>query len=105
MSKKTLLLILLAVLLFPAVSLAFGELPIQNGPTINSLISSVLNVVWVVFAAIAVIMFVMSGILFLTSHGEPAKITTAKQAVIWGVAGVVVGIIAFSIVQIVDNII
>jgi hypothetical protein len=57
-----------------------------------------------IFGAVAVISFVIAGILFLTANGEPEKIKTARSAVIWGIAGVVVGILAFSIIAIVISI-
>jgi len=58
--------------------------------------------VWQLAAGLAVIMFIVAGILFITSNGEPGKITTAKQAVIWGIAGIVVATIAFGIVNFVS---
>ena len=103
--QKILFLILLGFLLFPAVSLAFGELPLATGPTITGLIINVVNVVWMVFAALAIIMFIYAGILFLTAQGAPDKITQAKQAALWGVVGVVVMILAFSIFTILGKIV
>jgi len=52
---------------------------------------------------LAVIMFIFAGILFITSNGEPGKINIAKQAVIWGVVGIVVATVAFSIDGIVKS--
>jgi NAD/NADP transhydrogenase beta subunit len=48
-------------------------------------------------------MFIVAGILFLTSMGDPGKLATARAAVIWAVVGVVVAIIAFSIINIVGG--
>ena len=58
-----------------------------------------------IFGGAAVVFFVIAGILFLTAQGDPAKIKTARSAFIWGIAGVVVGIMAFSIVAFVAKII
>ena len=52
---------------------------------------------WVVypfFAGLAVVIFIYAGILFVTSAGDPGKITRAKQAVIIGVIGVFIGVSA-----------
>lgn len=68
--------------------------------SIQSLSIAIANVLWVVFSAIAVICFVFAGILFLTAQGQPEKIKTAKSAFLWGIVGVVVGIIAYSIISI-----
>jgi hypothetical protein len=58
---------------------------------------------WIIFGGIAVIAFVVSGILFLTAGGAPEKVATARNAAIWGIAGVVVGILAYSILAIVGT--
>jgi len=57
-----------------------------------------------IFGGVAVIMFVVAGVLFLSAQGEPEKLKQARAAVIWGVAGVIVGILAFSIIAVVISI-
>lgn len=71
--------------------------------SIQSLSIAIAQVVWLVFTVIAVICFVLAGIMFLTAQGEPDKIKTARAAAIWGVAGVVVAIAAYSIISIVSK--
>ena len=71
--------------------------------SIQSLTVAIVNVVWVVAAGVAVIMFVAAGLLFLTAQGDSAKLKTARAAALWGVAGVVVIILAFSIINIVQT--
>ena len=58
-----------------------------------------------VFGAVAVICFLIAGVLFLTAQGDAEKIKTARSAVIWGFVGVIIGIIAFSIIAIITNLI
>ena len=58
-----------------------------------------------VFAAIAVIMFIWAGVTFLTANGAPEKIQQARTAAMWGVVGVIVMILAYSIFAIATNII
>jgi len=85
--------------------------PINNasgGPgniDIGSLINNILGKLWIVFAGIAVLMFLVAGILFMTANGAAEKIQTARSAFLWGVAGVVIGILAYSIIAIVGSII
>jgi FtsH-binding integral membrane protein len=67
-------------------------------------LEKILNSLWIIFTAIAVIMFVIAGITFLTANGSPEKLTQARSALIWGVVGVVVGIVAYSIITIVSSI-
>lgn len=73
--------------------------------SIEAVVESVKTATWIIFAAVAVICFVIAGILFLTAQGQPEKLKTARSAFIWGVAGVVVGIVAFSIISIVQGVI
>ena len=118
MNKKLLILILLVILILP--SIAFGDwvlnITSNFGPTFSgygsygaysytTILDDILNAVWMVFTAIAVIMFVVAGINFLTANGAPEKLNTARSALIWGTAGVAVAIIAYSIIAIVSGII
>jgi len=109
MIKKILFSFFSAVLFLPAIVSAQLEpyAPADTGAPhitdIASIVHSIENVVALVFGCIAVVMFVFAGVLFLTAQGEPEKIKTARSAFIWGVAGVVVGIIAFSIIAIVSS--
>ena len=55
-------------------------------------------VVWPVFLALVIIMFIWAGILYLTAHGDQTKIATANKALIYAVVGIIVAIVAFSVV-------
>lgn len=70
---------------------------------LNTLINGILGKLWIIFGALAVIMFVYAGILFLTASGAAEKVSAARQAFLWGVVGVVVGIIAYSIITIIGS--
>ncbi|MFA6190395.1 MAG: hypothetical protein WC711_02680 [Candidatus Staskawiczbacteria bacterium] len=104
MNKFTLNSILVTALTLPVVVFALdknyppGEASIQDLP---KLIEQIEILMWMVFGAIAVIMFIVAGILFLTAQGQPEKVQAARSALIWGIAGVVVGILAFSILNII----
>lgn len=92
----------------PCLALAQLEYYAPGAPQvgdIRDIIGSIELLVGFIFGAVAVISFVMAGILFLTSQGQPEKIQHARQAVIWGFVGVVVGIIAFSIIALVAGVI
>jgi len=80
-----------------------------NPPNISTDLVSIGNQIargaWIVFTIIAVLAFIIAGVLFLVSGGDPDKITKARQAFLWGVAGVVVGILAFTIITVVSSVI
>ncbi len=54
--------------------------------------------------ALSVIMIIVAGILFLTSAGNPERITTAKKALIYAIAGIVIALIAGTIVLTIESI-
>lgn len=103
MNKKLIALSTLVALALPAVGLAvtFGGQPPSVALTVPGVLNVVLTIVWWVFIAVVVVLFVAAGILFLTAQGDPTQLATARRAVIWGAAGVLVGILAYSIVSIV----
>lgn len=104
MDKKILFLILLGVLGCPLGFVLAANLG-NYGSNIDliNIIPNIETTVWIIFGAIVIVCFVIAGVLFLTSQGSPEKLKTARSAFIWGVVGVVVGIVAYSILTIVSN--
>ena len=95
------LIYILSMVLIPA--LAKAQHDVNPEDWISEIMTRVATVVWQLFAGLTVVMFVVAGILFVTSNGEPGKITTARNAVIWGVVGIVVATAAFAVVQFVSG--
>lgn len=63
----------------------------------------VINVVVGVIGFVAVVMIVMGGIGFATSQGDAAKVTKARNTILYGVVGLVVALLAFAVVNFVLN--
>jgi len=102
MNKKLITLISTTLLMFPVLAFAFG-VPLPNYPiSISDAIDRIFLFIWPLFIAFAIIMFIVAGFIYLTAHGEPGKVKTAGQAVMWGAVGVGVGVLAFSIPTIVS---
>ena len=104
-SKKYLIsLTLLSALALPVLVAAAttSGMP-SGGATLDGLVTGLKTAAWTIFGAVAVICFVVAGILFLTAAGNPEKVQQARNAFLWGVAGVVVGILAYSIISIVQT--
>jgi uncharacterized membrane protein SirB2 len=105
--KKILLTLLLAsILILPVATMAQigGDVPDLTGMSLTDIGEKIAEAAWIVFTIIAVIAFVIAGVLFLTSAGNAEKIVQARTAFLWGVAGVVVGIMAFGIITIITSI-
>ena len=103
MNKKLIALSSLAALLaLPLVSLAvlIPAEPASLNITVPQLINILFDIFWPVVVAFVIVMFALAGFIFMTAQGDPAKIGTARAAVIWGVVGVIVILLAFSIILI-----
>ena len=96
MKKKLLFLILLGgiVLLLP--NMVFGA-------DLTSILMNIEDLVWNVFVTVVIVMWIVTGVLYLTAMGSPEKLTTAKRALLAAVAGTVIGILAFSAQEIIKN--
>jgi hypothetical protein len=101
------LVILGAVILLPAVALGQINYDVPTGgiSDVPTLIGKILTPVWQVFIGLAVIMFLVAGILFMTAQGAPEKVATARSSALWAIVGMVIGVIAFSITTIISTVI
>ena len=79
--------------------LDISGLPRPTGADDGSIMQTVLNVVFVVTGAIAVLMVVISGIRFITSQGNPNEVAKARNGIILAIVGILVILFAASIVN------
>lgn len=63
------------------------------------LIKTVINVLLFVAGIVAVIVIIIGGIRYVTSSGEAANVKGAKDTILYAVVGLVITILAFSIVN------
>lgn len=87
-----------------AVVYSSGGLPnsIQTA-SLDGIVLAILGILWPIFMGFAVIMFFIAGFELLNAQGDPTKVKDARNAIIWGVAGVAVGLLALTIPIIVRN--
>lgn len=109
MNKKLLIAYTATTLLtLPLIALGFNAGPVPEpiqGLSISGLIDVVFGIIWPIFIAFSIVMFIIAAFLFFTAQGAPDKVAQARQFVIWGVVGIVVAIIAFSIPFVIRNLI
>lgn len=77
----------------PLAANSFGELLLQIADGVGILIGS-----------LGAIMIIVAGILYLTSAGNPERMTTAKKALFYAIAGIAIGISARLIVIVIKQI-
>jgi hypothetical protein len=96
----------LAVLAAPVLGLAINIPPQpvgNNALNVTSIVNSIFGFIWPVIIGIIIILFIIAGFEFITAQGDSAKIGKARQFVIWGIVGIVVVLLAFSMVSIIQN--
>ena len=70
-----------------------------NNFNIGTAITNIVNIMLYALGAIAVIMIVIGGIRYTTSNGDSNGIKSAKNTILYAVAGLVVAILAYAIVN------
>lgn len=67
----------------------------QNLPDI---ITTIINVMLFIAAALAVIMIIYGGIRYITAHGDEKQVKVAKDTIVYSVAGLIIAILAYALV-------
>ena len=70
-----------------------------NNFNIGTAITNIINIMLYALGAIAVIMIIIGGIRYTTSNGDSNGIQSAKNTILYAVAGLVVAILAYAIVN------
>jgi len=109
MNKKLISLVILASLFgFAGLALADNPIgipnPLPGTNTIGELLIKIAGGVGTIIAALGTIMIVIAGILYLTSAGDPTKMSKAKMAFFYAIIGIAIGITATTIVAVVKDI-
>ena len=71
----------------------------EEGKGLMPTIQTIINLALAVLGIVAVIIIIVGGVTYTTSQGDPAKITKAKNTIMYGVIGLVVALLAFAIVN------
>lgn len=78
--------------------------PLGNTCDFSTLLTNIAAQVGTLITILGTIMIFIAGILYLTSAGSPERIGTAKKALIYAIAGIVIGLAANAIVIIIKGI-
>ena len=71
---------------------------LNNGNLMTTL-NQIINVIIGVIGFIAVIVIILGGVQYTTSAGEASKVKKAKDTIMYGVVGLIVALLAYSIVN------
>ena len=70
-----------------------------QGDTVGPLIQTVINILLTILGMTAVVMIVIGGIRYTTSNGDSSAIKSAKDTILYSVIGLIVAILAYTIVN------
>jgi len=90
--KRIATFLLLALLIPTAVGAISLPNPLGDTDTFEELVTNITNYVFGVIGALAILMFVWSGILFVISAGSEEKIGKAKKTAIYAAIGAAIAI-------------
>ena len=71
----------------------------ESETEVDSLIATVINIFSVVVGIIAVIMIVYGGFRYITSGGDSAKVTSARNTILYAIVGLIIVALAQFIVK------
>ncbi len=77
--------------------------PLAPGPTVEQLITNIVNILAFVSGVACVIAIIVGGIMYTTSAGNETKTKTAKDTILYAVIGMAVSISAFAIASFVNT--
>lgn len=73
--------------------------PVHNNDDLISDVNKIINVVIGVLGVVAVAVVIYGGFLFLTAQGDPGKIKKGKDSITWGIIGLVIALLSWSIIN------
>ena len=80
------------------------KVDIGSAPKVGLLIANIANFMGSLILAISVIVILYAGFRFLTAGEEEEAITGARKMITWGIVGIIVALVAYSIPILVTSI-
>ena len=73
--------------------------------TFSDLISNIISYISGIIGVLAVLMFVISGVFFVTSRGDPGRVATAKRIAIYAAVGTAIALLGTGLVEVIRAVI
>ena len=75
----------------------------DGGHPIADVLMRLLKWLLLIFGFLAIIAFIIAGVLYLSAQGDPRQIERAKKATYWAIIGIVVGLIGYVVINTIDK--
>ena len=72
--------------------------------TFEQLLNAIINFLLILVPAVAVVMFVIAGFLFVTSAGDPNRVGTAKKMMLYTAIGLAIVLFASGLIKVIQSI-
>lgn len=73
--------------------------PVGDEVQVGSVVQNIINVVIAVLGIVAVLFVVIGAVGYTTSQGDPAKTKKARDTILYAILGVVLAVLAYTIVN------
>ena len=73
--------------------------PAHKSDDLISDTNKIINVVLGVLGVVAVGVVIYGGFLFLTAQGDPGRIKKGKDSITWGIIGLIIALLSWSIIK------
>ena len=96
---------LIGVLFVPMVS--FAEIEVASAPNLPVMdaLDNITNWAFTILMAVAALFIIFAAFEFITAKGEPEKVKSAREYVLYALVGVVVALLARGLVQLIETIV
>ncbi len=81
------------------ISLNENELNIPKTEPTSNTVTDILSILFAIMGAVAFLIIVLAGMRYSLSRGNPDAVSKSKNAIIYAAVGLVVAMMAFSIVR------
>jgi hypothetical protein len=83
-----------------AASIALCNVPEEDeGDSLMKTVVVIIKAILGVLGLVSVVVIVLGGVKYTTSTGDPGKVKSAKDTILYGVVGLVIALLAFGIVN------
>lgn len=70
-----------------------------QGVTANTIVKGGINLALAILGSVSVVMMVYAGFRFALANGDPAAVTAARNTILYAVAGLVIAVLSYAIVN------
>lgn len=104
--RKISLIVIASALVLPTIALAqTGSVATLGNYDVMTVLDNIVNWLFAILLVVAVVYLILAGYFFVTSQGEPDKMSKARNMVLYALIGVLVAFVSKGLVDLVRQIV